>query len=453
MNLNFLIPILVLFAGGYFLVKLRFFFVLRPLATMKLTFGLFTSKEERRSLFLALAGTLGIGNIFGVATAIIVGGVGSVLWLLLSAVFAAAIKYAEVSVAREEGGLAFAIKRSFGIFGRVISDIYAVLAIILSLVMGTALQCGSFSDFCYKAYGTPRIATAFIYLLLLVITIRGSGAFIKNFTEKLIPLTTIIYIIMSVAVILMNISRIPAVISSIFLDAFSPRAAVGGSVGYLILRRINWGYCTGILSNEAGSGTSSFAHISDGKVPKSALGGIVEVTFDTVILCTLTALAVLTSVQDVSMFSGGGELVLSAFYSSLGDRGVLLLMLCVLSFALLTSACWYFYGIRCCELFTSRATVPFTVFFAVTAAVGAFISPTYLNVISHTVLLFMSIITVFLLIKSSAAVVVPSELGKFNISGFLKVFLHPRSWLFQKVRSRRLQTRAHSRRRDRPRSQ
>ena len=453
MNLNFLVPILVLLAGGYFLIKLRFFFVLRPIATIKLTAGIFRNEQERRSLFLALAGTLGIGNIFGVATAIIVGGAGSVLWILLSSFFAAAIKYAEVSVSRRDGGLMPAVRKAFGIFGRALSDIYAVLAIILSLVMGTALQCGSLSDFCYKAYGVPRISTALGYLVLLLIVARGSGSLIKNFTEKLIPLTTICYIIATISIVLMNVSRIPTALLAVLFDAFSPRAAIGGSVGYLVLRRINWGYCTGILSNEAGAGTSSLAHISDGNVPKSALGGIVEVVFDTLVLCTLTALAILTSVEDLSVFDEGCELVLSAFYSAFGQRGIFALMLCVISFALMTSACWYFYGVRCCEAFTPRLITPYTALFAISAVVGSFISPTYLNVLSHTILLFMSFITVALLIKSSAAVAVPTELDKFNINGFLKVLSRPFLRPFRKARLPLTRTGRHSRRQGRPRSQ
>lgn len=453
MNLNFLVPILVFFAGGYFLVKLRFFFVLRPISTFKLTARIFKNKEERRSLFLALAGTLGIGNIFGVATAIIVGGAGSVLWLLFSAVFAAAIKYAEVSVAKREGGLISAIRKAFGVFGKPLADIYALLAIVLALVMGTALQCGSFSGYCSEAYGTPRIASALFYLVLLAFVIRDGGGLIKGFTEKLIPLTTIIYIIMSISAVFINISRIPSLVVWIVTDAFSPDAAVGGALGYLVLRRINWGYCTGILSNEAGAGTSSLAHISDGNIPKSALGGIVEVTFDTLILCTLTALAVLSSVDDLGAYSDGCELVLSAFYSALGDGGVFALMICVLLFAILTSACWYFYGIRCAQLMSRRIKAPFTLLFVISAIIGAFIPLTYLNVISHTVLLFMSLITIFLLLKSSEAVTLPSELGKININGFLKVFSRPFSRHARRARQPRIRTEVRSRRQARRSSQ
>ena len=178
-----------------------------------------------------------------------------------------------------------------------------------------------------------------------------------------------------------------------------------------------------------------------------------EVTFDTLILCTLTALAVLSSVDDLGAYSDGCELVLSAFYSALGDGGVFALMICVLLFAILTSACWYFYGIRCAQLMSRRIKAPFTLLFVISAIIGAFIPLTYLNVISHTVLLFMSLITIFLLLKSSEAVTLPSELGKININGFLKVFSRPFSRHARRARQPRTRTEVRSRRQARRSSQ
>ena len=110
MDITFLIPLIVAASGTYFLVKLRAFFIVRPLFTAKRAVAAFSDGASFSSLMLALAGTLGVGNIFGVATAIIIGGAGSVFWLLVSAFFSAVIKYAEVAVASDKGGIPTAIK-------------------------------------------------------------------------------------------------------------------------------------------------------------------------------------------------------------------------------------------------------------------------------------------------------------------------------------------------------
>ena len=145
--LDFLPPFLLVL-GGVFLFKLRFFFIRRPIRTAGRIIRVAREREARRSLFLALAGTLGVGNIVGVAYGIIAGGIGSIFWIFISAFFSGAIKYAESALAAIEregnvGGMMYVMRRAFRRIGVPVSIIYAVLCLALSLFMGSALQSQS----------------------------------------------------------------------------------------------------------------------------------------------------------------------------------------------------------------------------------------------------------------------------------------------------------------------
>ena len=166
MDIRFLVPALVFIAGIYFLIRLRFFFCI-PKKKEKCPRG--STRAGISSLMLALAGTIGVGNVFGVATAIIIGGAGSVVWLLFSAIFAAVIKYAETTLSislLSENGMISVIRKSFGTLGKALSKLYAAAALALAVVMGFALQGGSISQTALLAFGTPTAISSFQALLL-----------------------------------------------------------------------------------------------------------------------------------------------------------------------------------------------------------------------------------------------------------------------------------------------
>ena len=174
MDIRILVPILVFAVGVYFIVRLGW--VLIRTKRNKIDSFKFRS-EGLASLFLAFAGTLGVGNIFGVATALIIGGAGSVFWLLVSAIFSSVIKYAEVALSLsfgDGGGMTSVIRKSFGGAGNFLSKLYAAVTLLLGVVMGFALQGGSSCECLYLSFGTPPIMSS----VLMVLTSQLINTFI-----------------------------------------------------------------------------------------------------------------------------------------------------------------------------------------------------------------------------------------------------------------------------------
>ena len=233
MCLSFLLPILVFAVGIYLLFKLRFFFILHPFRTVKAFTRSAKDPESRRALFLALAGTLGVGNIFGVAAGIIYGGAGSVFWLAVSSVFAMVIKYSECVVSFDYlgdgcGGMHCVLRRCFPLGGKILSSFYAALCIALSLFMGAAMQSASAAAVAGESVSIGARPASLIFTAAVLFGIVGGCEKIARITEKLIPLTMIVYIILSFSAIFLNIHRFFEVIREIIDDAFSFDAAVGG---------------------------------------------------------------------------------------------------------------------------------------------------------------------------------------------------------------------------------
>lgn len=410
MGFSFLLPIFVTFVGGYFLFRLRFFFILHPIRTAKRLALALKERKSRRSLSLALAGTLGVGNIFGVAVGIIIGGEGVLFWLLVSAVFASVIKYAEalcVADLGESGGMAALIRRRYPLFAGFASRLYSVLCLLVALVMGSAVQSGSVLSLAERAVGAPSgVAASFFAVLVLIVTLGGRRK-ITDATESIIPLTTVIYILLSFAVIFVNFEALPGAVSKIFSSAFSPSAAVGGGFIFLSTRALSEGYARGILSNEAGAGTSSMAHASCGADPVTAgLFGVCEVFFDTPLLCTLTGLVIVSSVDSPSSYSSAMALVFDAFSFSLGSYAALAVFVCVFLFAYSTVICWYYYGEESLVYLTGRKMKwLYTPIFTAFIFVGAFSDSFFIVSLCDVILLLMTALTLIALLLSSRRIV------------------------------------------------
>ena len=415
MSVLVFLPILVTVFGFFMLVKLRFFLVRNPIKILKRIMSLFRDSESRKSLALALAGTLGVGNIVGVAYGLSVGGAGCLFWIFVSSFFSAVLKYAESSLAAEKkennrGGMSYVIKSTFGKFGWLLGAVYAVLCILLSLTMGTALQSQSF----IMSLGENGIIHKCIYSLVFVIAVAfvvvGGADKISKATSFLIPMSTMIYVIICVSVILKNISSAPEVMKSIIMGAFNFRSAAGGVSAFLATKAIKEGFARGLLSNEAGAGTSAMAQSrSDLSSSDVGLLGVCEVFFDTSLLCMLTGFAVLFSGVDVYCMSGM-EIISSAFSSSLGGGAVTVLFLLIFFFAFSTVICWYYYGTECIYfLFKKKKSPLYVVLFLFFIFVGFLIPSDTLILISDYLLFFMSIITLFTLYKNSESIVRLSE--------------------------------------------
>lgn len=341
MSFDFLLPIIILLSGGYMLIKIRFFFILHPISTLKLAFTGENTKGAILSLLLALAGTLGVGNIIGVAFGIAAGGAGSVFWLMVSALFSSALKYGEVCLCakrRSKLGMIGVIKESFGAGGRRLAILYASLCLGLALSMGAALQGSAIRSAVISDSPNSLLPIAMILTLTSALICSSKGEGIRRSIAVIIPMAVLLYSAISFMVIFRHTDRIPTVIGEIFKSAFSLRSATAGGGAAVISAAMREGFARGLLSNEAGAGTSSLSHTAlEGKdADRAGIFGIFEVTFDTLILCPMTAFAIL--------LSGKGEL---PFSRELGFFGGAALFLSLTAFALSTLLCWYYYGDIC----------------------------------------------------------------------------------------------------------
>ena len=410
MNILSLMPLMVTASGAYFLVRLRFFFLLHPRKCAKMALENLRGKGAFSSFALALAGTLGIGNIVGVAVGISVGGAGSVFWLMVSSVFSAVIKYCEGALSVDFGdgkGMIGVIENSFGRVSRHLSKIYCVLILLL----GGALQSASIGQCAAECFGAHSIVSAVFVTLMLLFATFGDSEKIKKIINIIIPLTTIIYIFLCFSTIVLNFNRVDNALILVFSSAFKIESACGGMLGFLFSEKIKEGYLRAILSNEAGAGTSSIAHSLNPSQNLSSVGimGMLEVVFDTVILCGLTAIALLVSVDDFSSVSGV-SIVLSGIGASLGAVSEYLVFVCIFAFAYSTLICWYYYGNFAYRiLFSRQSGIIFTFLFFVAVFFGATVEGDMLITVSDLILFFLSLLSLFALMKNSDRIVLLSE--------------------------------------------
>ena len=343
----------------------------------------------------ALAGTVGTGNIAGVAGAIAIGGPGAVFWMWVSAVLGMCTKFAEVTLAvyyRETnkegdlvGGPMYYIKNGLGKnwqFLAVLFSAFGVLTVfgtgnatqvntITTAVNSALLSCGLISEGAVK---TSNLIQGIIIAALVALILLGGVKRIGQVTEKLVPFMALLYIVLSVGIILFRIQALPSVIQAIFEGAFKPAAVTGGAVGSLFMS-MKKGVSRGIFSNEAGLGTGSIAHAcADTRKPvKQGMFGIFEVFTDTIVICTLTALVILCSQVPVGYGqAAGAELTIQGFISVYGNWVSVFTAVAMCCFAFSTILGWGLYGARCIEfLFSEKVIKPFMVAYSLVAILGA----------------------------------------------------------------------------------
>lgn len=399
MEIIFILPILVTVLGIFLFFKLDFFFILHPIRTLREFFLGLRDRDSRRSFFLALSGTLGVGNIFGVAAGLMIGGAGALFWIFISSLFSAIIKYAEVSLVFSEKagreGMAGLIGRAL-CKGKALSFIYAGLTVALSLFMGAAMQTSALCDVATQTLKINPVITAFVLALFILPALIGGAQKIENITEFVIPLTTIIYIILCFCAILVNADRLGGVVLNVVYSALSSEALVGGGLAVAIKE----GYARGILSNEAGVGTSALAHArhTDRSPHIAGLFGMCEVLFDTTLLCTLTGLTILLSVDDPTIYSSPMSLVFTAFGLSVGGASVILLPL-VFFFAYSTLICWFYYGTEYVRLYFGGYERIYLLVFLAFVCFSCFLPPKPLLYLTDTILLLMALLTLSVIIK------------------------------------------------------
>ena len=271
------------------------------------------SISQFQSLCTALAATVGTGNIVGVAGAIAVGGPGAVFWMWLIAFFGMMTNYSENVLgilyrrknAKGEwaGGAMYYLKDGLGskkgckTIGLVLSVLFSCFCLLASFGIGNMSQVNSMVTNVNTAFGIPVLATGIFLFVAVALVVIGGLKRIAAITEKVVPFMVILYLLGSLIIIAMNIGTIPAVFVSIFKGAFALKSVGGGIVGSGIALAMKMGMKRGVFSNEAGLGSSVMVHSSSNvKEPvRQGMWGIFEVFADTIIVCTLTALTILSS--------------------------------------------------------------------------------------------------------------------------------------------------------------
>lgn len=312
--------------------------------------------SQFQSVCTALAATVGTGNIAGVATALTAGGPGALFWMWVSALIGMITAYAETTLGiryryrDEEGhymcGPYVYMERGLGIKGMGL--MYSVLCLLASMGMGSMVQSNSAVGTMAYSWHIPELAGGLVLTALIWMVINGGISRIGTVAEKLMPAASGIYIVFSLVVILSCAERLPQVFAAIISGAFTPSAAAGGAAGYGISRSLRYGMARGVFSNEAGLGTLAVLHgeAEDTTPQQQGMWAMFEVFFDTVILCTLTALVILcmTGSAPERVPYEGAALASWCFEGRLGAAGEFLVSGSMVVFAFATLIAWFYLG-------------------------------------------------------------------------------------------------------------
>ena len=312
-----------------------------------------------RALCTALAATVGTGNIAGVAGAIAIGGPGAVLWMWVSAFLGMGVKYAEGVLAvryREPDGRAgpmYIIRNALGARWRWMAWSYALFGLLASFGVGNATQVNAVMTSLERTgarFGL-RIGIGIVMAVLVWVMVAGGARRLTEGAEVLVPVVSGVYILLCLASLWLRRGAIAGAFSAIIQGAFDPGAVTGGAVGSMALA-LRFGVSRGTFTNEAGMGTAAIAHGSADHVPPAQQGllGLMEVFLDTMVICTMTALVILTGGADIPYGRHvGAELTAEALSGSLGDWVRAALCGCLALFGLATILGWSFYAGRCAE--------------------------------------------------------------------------------------------------------
>ena len=394
-NILWGIPMLILIIGAGILVSCRTkFFQVREFGyalkqTMGKTFKLMVGKGDNKAknnekaispfeaFCTAVSGTVGTGNIVGVTTAIISGGPGAVFWMWISAFFGMVTKYAEIVLAmffrkKDEkgeyiGGPMYYIEKGTKL--KWLAILFAVFTMLAAIGM-SSVQADTIQSTWKTTFNLPTWVTAIIIASVTALVVIGGIKRIGKVTSIIVPFMAIFFILMAIIVVCVNITAVPAVFASIFASAFTTKSLLGGFAGYGIMMAMRYGFARGVFSNEAGLGSSCIAHSSADEIEpvKQGLWGILEVFIDTFIICTLTALFVLSS--GVGVVDGAGaSTALGAFTSIGGVIGQIFkysYAIILPLFAFSTILAWAVYGEKACQyIFGKKSNLPFNIVYVV----------------------------------------------------------------------------------------
>src|SRR5690554_4928647 len=383
-------PMLFLLVGTgvYLTIGTKFFSILKLGYVLRNTLLKIFSKDQAgegeitpfQAVATALAATVGTGNIAGVATAIALGGPGAVFWMWVSAVFGMATKFGEVVLSinyREKtqdgrfvGGPMYYIANGLNL--KWLATVFAVFGALAAFGIGNMVQSNSVAASLQESFNISPLVTGLVLAVLTALVILGGIKRIGSVTEKLVPGMAAIYILGAVFIIFMNGSHIPEAFGLIFGNAFTGTAAVGGFAGSTLAMAVRFGVARGVFSNEAGLGSGPIAHAASttDDAVRQGLWGVCEVFMDTIVICTLTALAILVSGLWNTGVTGAA-LTTQAFDEAILGGGYIV-SIGIMLFAFSTILGWSYYGERCAEyLFGEKAIVPYRIIWIPFVVIGA----------------------------------------------------------------------------------
>lgn len=358
--------------------------------------------SQFQSLCTALAATVGTGNIVGVATAIATGGPGAVFWMWLIAFFGMMTNYSENVLGilyrrRNEngewsGGAMYYLRDGLGAkkgckqIGAILAVLFSCFCLLASFGIGNMSQVNSITVNMHNAFNLPKVGIGLFLVLAVGLVTIGGIKRIAAMTEKLVPFMVIIYLLGTLFIIITHISSIPAVFVSIFQGAFHLKSAAGGAVGSGVALAMKMGMKRGVFSNEAGLGSSVMVHSSSNvKEPvRQGMWGIFEVFADTIVVCTLTAITILSS-GAIDLTTGAlaghatdieaSNLMSYSFEQAFGKPGAMFIAIAILLFAYSTVLGWSHYGTKAFEyLFGTKAVIIYRVIFVAMVMFGALVN-------------------------------------------------------------------------------
>lgn len=368
---------LIIFVGVMFSVRLKFFQLFKCKLWLKQTFGSLFNKENLKgskkngitpfqAVSTALASAIGTGNVVGVATAITLGGPGAVFWMWVAAFFGMmttfaenvlGLKYRTVNELGEKvGGPMYYIEKGLG--QRWMACFFAFACILASFGMGNMTQANSIAASLKKSFNLPPAVVGLALAAVIGCIIFGGVKRISQVSAKIVPFMTIFYILGGLVVIVAHARNLPKALFDIISGAFSLKAASGGATGFIMSNAIKYGISRGVFSNEAGLGSSPIVHAASNETEpvNQGMWGIFQVFVDTILVCSITALCILTS-GVTPEDKNGAMLSVQAFSSTFGGFGEKFVAISISLFAFATIVGWSYYGERCVEYLSSRKNI------------------------------------------------------------------------------------------------
>lgn len=404
--------ILILGVGLFMSIGLKLMPILKLGTGFKLLAGGVHAREGEedegevppyQALMTAMAATVGTGNIAGVATAVFLGGPGALFWMWMTALVGMATKYSEAVLAvrfrevdergNHVGGPMYYIKNGMGKGWAWLGGAFAIFGAIAGFGIGNGVQSNSIAQVIETNFAIPPLVTGIVLMVLVGAVLMGGIRRIGSVAGALVPFMAVAYILAGLVVLFINADQIGSAISLIFSSAFTGQAAEGGFAGAAVWAAIRFGVARGVFSNEAGLGSAPIAHAAaQTKDPvRQGLIAMLGTFLDTIIVCTVTGLVIVTSGLWTSGESGAA-LTSAAFAQALPGLGNYLVAISLAIFAFTTILGWSLYGERCVEfLFGVKSIVPYRILWIIAVPVGATLSLDFVWLISDTLNAMMAL--------------------------------------------------------------